>query len=64
MEEKELFKTAIKNCKNNKELANIYNRIMGTTLSVDTIRKKCNSYGYHIKDNIDRRYNRCKAKQE
>lgn len=53
MEEKELFKTAIKNCKNNKELANIYNRIMGTTLSVDTIRKKCNSYGYHIKDNID-----------
>lgn len=53
MEEKELFKTAIKNCKNNKELANIYNHIMGTTLSVDTIRKKCNSYGYHIKDNID-----------
>ena len=53
MEEKELFKTAIKNCKNNKELANIYNHIMGTTLSVDTIRKKCNLYGYHIKDNID-----------
>ena len=53
MEEKELFKKAIKNCKNNKELANVYNRIMGTNLSVDTIRKKCNSYGYHIKDNID-----------
>lgn len=53
MKEKELFKKAIKNCKNNKELANVYNHIMNTNLSVDTIRKKCNSYGYHIKDNIE-----------
>ena len=52
MNDKEFFKRVFKSCKSNKELTTIYNRIMGTNLSVDCIRKKANSLGYHIKNNI------------
>ena len=52
MEDKLFFEQVAKSVKSNKELALIYNRIMGTNLSIDTIRKKANALGYHIKDNI------------
>ena len=52
MEDKLFFEQVAKSVKSNKELALMYNRIMGTNLSVDTIRKKANVLGYHIKDNI------------